>query len=114
MGVSKFVFRVYRNRLPPTIQIAGGGIPSVYTVESVTELKGIKYGTDKGTYRRQVEGMIERWEEQTFNERIGLGLEFGENIVDMLYKGRRKKSSVKTKSTKEGRTTTTETYTESY
>ena len=39
---SKFVFRVYRNRLPPTIQIAGGGIPSVYTVESVTELKGIK------------------------------------------------------------------------
>ena len=37
------MFRVYRNRLPPTIQIAGGGIPSVYTVESVTELKGIKY-----------------------------------------------------------------------
>ena len=26
------MFRVYRNRLPPTIQIAGGGIPSVYTV----------------------------------------------------------------------------------
>ena len=47
MGGSKFVFRVYRNRLPPTIQIAGGGIPSVYTVESVTELKGIKYGKYK-------------------------------------------------------------------
>lgn len=73
-----------------------------------------KHDWDKETYRRQVEGMIERWEEQTFNERISLGLEFGENIVDMLYKGRKKKSSVKTKSTRQGKTTTTETYTESY
>lgn len=73
-----------------------------------------KHNWDKETYRKQIEGMIERWEEQTFNERIGLGLEFGENIVDMLYKGRRKKSSVKTKSTRQGKTTTTETYTESY
>lgn len=89
-------------------------------IESLTanikelEARADKHDWDKETYRKQVEGMIERWEEQTFNERIGLGLEFGENIVDMLYKGRRKKSSVKTKSTKEGRTTTTETYTESY
>lgn len=73
-----------------------------------------KHNWDKETYRKQVKGMIERWEEQTFNERIGLGLEFGENIVDMLYKGRRKKSSVKTTSTRQGKTTTTETYTESY
>lgn len=73
-----------------------------------------KHNWDKITYRKQVEGMIERWEEQTFNERIGLGLEFGDNIVDMLYKGRRKKSSIKTKSTRQGKTTTTETYTESY
>ena len=73
-----------------------------------------KHNWDKETYRKQVEGMIERWEEQTFNERIGLGLEFGDNIVNMLYKGRRKKSSVKTKSTRVGKTTTTETYTESY
>lgn len=73
-----------------------------------------KHNWDKETYRKQVEGMIDRWEEQTFNERIGLGLEFGENIVNMLYKGRRKKSSVKTKSTRQGKTTTTETYTESY
>ena len=73
-----------------------------------------KHNWDKETYRKQVEGMIERWEEQTFNERIGIGLEFGDNIVDMLYKGRRKKSSVKTKSTRQGKTTTTETYTESY
>lgn len=73
-----------------------------------------KHNWDKETYRKQVEGMINRWEDQTFNERIGLGLEFGENIVNMLYKGRRKKSNVKTKSTREGKTVTTETYTESY
>ena len=83
---------------------------------SIEELQALadKHNWDKETYRKQVEGMIERWEEQTFNERIGLGLEFGDNIVDMLYKGRRKKSSVKTKSTRQGKTTTTETYTESY
>jgi hypothetical protein len=83
---------------------------------SIKELEALadKHNWDKETYRKQVEAMIERWEQQTFNERIGLGLEFGENIVDMLYKGRRKKSSVKTKSTRQGKTTTTETYTESY
>lgn len=83
---------------------------------NIEELQALadKHNWDKVTYRKQVEGMIERWEEQTFNERIGLGLEFGDNIVDMLYKGRGKKSSVKTKSTREGKTTTTETYTESY
>lgn len=83
---------------------------------SIKELEALadKHNWDKMTYRKQVEGMIERWEEQTFNERIGLGLEFGENIVNMLYKGRRKKSNVKTKSTRSGETTTTETYTESY
>lgn len=73
-----------------------------------------KHNWDKETYRKQVEGMIERWENQTFNERIGLGLEFGDKIVNMLYKGRRKKSNIKTKSTREGNSTTTETYTESY
>ena len=83
---------------------------------SIEELQALadKHNWDKETYRKQVEGMIERWEEQTFNERIGLGLEFGDNIVDMLYKGRKKRSNVKTKSTREGKTTTTETYTESY
>lgn len=83
---------------------------------SISELNALadKHNWDKETYRKQVEGMIERWEEQTFNERIGLGLEFGEEIVNMLYKARRKKSSVKTKSSREGKTTTTETYTESY
>lgn len=83
---------------------------------SIEELQALadKHNWDKETYHKQVEGMIERWEEQTFNERIGLGLEFGENIVDMLYKGRRKKSNIKTRSTRRGGTTTTETYTESY
>ena len=83
---------------------------------AINELNALadKHNWDKETYRKQVEGMIERWEEQTFNERIGLGLEFGENIVDMLYKGRKKRSNVKTKSTRQGKTVTTETYTESY
>lgn len=83
---------------------------------NIDELQALadKHNWDKETYRKQVEGMIDRWEEQTFNERIGLGLEFGENIVDMLYKGRRRKSNVKTISKRQGKTTTTETYTESY
>jgi hypothetical protein len=83
---------------------------------SIKELEALadKHNWDKETYRKQVEGMIERWEQQTFNERIGLGLEFGENIVNMLYKGRRKKSSTRSRSTREGDSTTTETYTESY
>lgn len=83
---------------------------------NIKELEALadKHNWDKETYRKQVEGMIERWEEQTFNERIGLGLEFGENIVEMLYKGRGKKTNTKTKSTKRGDTITTETYSESY
>lgn len=83
---------------------------------SIEELNALadKHNWDKETYRKQVDGMVERWEDQTFNERIGLGLEFGENIINMLYKGRRKKSSVRSKSTREGDSTTTETYTESY
>ena len=53
---------------------------------SIKELEALadKHNWDKETYRKQVEGMIERWEQQTFNERIGLGLEFGENIVNIL------------------------------
>lgn len=83
---------------------------------SIEELEALadKHNWDKETYRKQVEGMIERWEQQTFNERIGLGLEFGENIVDMLTKIRGKKSKTRTVSDKRGKTTTTETYTESY
>ena len=79
-----------------------------YLQASIKELDALadKHNWDKETYRKQVEGMIERWEDQTFNERIGLGLEFGDNIVEMLYKGHRKRSSVKTKSTRQGKTTT--------
>lgn len=87
-----------------------------YLQAGIKELNALadKHNWDKETYRKHVEGMIERWEQQTFNERIGLGLEFGEKIVDMLYKGRRKRTNTKTKSTREGGNTTTETYTESY
>ena len=83
---------------------------------SIKELEALadKHKWDKETYRKQVEGMIERWEEQTFNERIGLGLEFGENIVNMLYKGRKRRTRTRTESSKQGKNTTTETYTESY
>ena len=73
-----------------------------------------KHDWDKETYRKHVEGMIERWEEQTFNERLQIGLEFGENIADMFFRLRGKKSKTKTVSTKRGRETTTESYTESY
>ena len=83
---------------------------------NIKELNALadKHNWDKETYRKQVEGMIERWEEQTFNERIGLGLEFGENVVNMLYKGRKRTSNTRTRSTKKGNTIDTETYTESY
>lgn len=83
---------------------------------SIEELQALadKHNWDKETYRKQVEGMIERWEDQTFNERIGLGLEFGENIVNMLTKSRKRKTNTKTISKKRNGTTTTETYTESY
>lgn len=83
---------------------------------NIKELEALadKHNWDKETYRNQVEGMINRWEEQTFNERIGLGMEFGEKIVEMLYRGRGKRTNTKTKSTRQGKTTTTETYTESY
>ena len=83
---------------------------------SINELNALadKHNWDKETYRKQVEGMIERWEQQTFNERIGLGLEFGEKIVDILYKGRKKRTNTRTTSTRTGNSTTTETYTESY
>ena len=73
-----------------------------------------KHNWDKETYRKEVEGMINRWVEQTFNERLRIGLEFGENIADMFFKLRGKKSQTKTISTRKGKETTTESYTESY
>lgn len=85
-------------------------------VAAAKELNALadKHNWDKETYREQVYGLIERWENQTFNERLNIGLEFGENIVELLMKLRRKKTSTKTKSKREGKTVTTETYTESY
>ncbi len=73
-----------------------------------------KHEWDKETYRKEIEGMIERWEAQTLNERLRVGLEFGENIAEMFFKLRGKKSNTKTISTKKGGATRTESYTESY
>lgn len=73
-----------------------------------------KHNWDKETYRKQVEGMIERWEDQTFNERLQIGLQFGENIVDMFFKLRGKKTQTKTVSKRKGKETVTESYSESY
>lgn len=73
-----------------------------------------KHNWDKETYRKEVEAMIERWEQQTFNERLRIGLEFGENIAEMFFKLRGKKSNTKTVSTRDGEQTRTESYTESY
>lgn len=73
-----------------------------------------KHNWDKETYRKEVEGMIERWSEQTFNERLRIGLEFGENIAEMFLRLRGKKSQTKTVSRKKGGEITTESYTESY
>lgn len=73
-----------------------------------------KHDWDKETYRKQVEGMIERWEQQTFNERLQIGLEFGENITEMFFKLRKKGTKTKTISKRSGKETTTESYTESY
>ena len=83
---------------------------------AIKELEALadKHNWDKETYRKQVEGMIDRWEQQTFNERLGLGFEFGENIVNMLMAARGRKTRTKTVSEKRGNSTTTKTYTESY
>lgn len=84
--------------------------------EAAKELNALadKHNWDKETYRKEVEGMIERWEQQTFNERLQIGLQFGENIAEMFFKLRRKKSQTKTVSTKRKGQTVTESYTESY
>ena len=69
--------------------------------------KADKENWDKETYRKQVDGMINYWEDKVFNERIGLGLQFGENIVNMLLKLRPKTATTTTTSTREGKTVNT-------
>ena len=58
--------------------------------------------------------MIERWEEQTFNERLQIGLQFGENIAQMFFKLRGKKAQTKTITRNSNGQKVTESYTESY
>lgn len=88
-------------------------------VAAAKELNALadKHDWDKETYRKQVEEMIERWEDQTLNERINMGLEFGENIVELLMSLRKKKgkkSRTTTDSSKRGGQTHTETTYEEY
>ena len=66
---------------------------------------------DKETYRMQVEGMIDRWEAQTFNERLGIGVEVGEKLLNILLMRAPKTSKTTTYSTKKGKTTETTTTT---
>lgn len=76
-----------------------------------------KHNWDKETYRKEVEKMIERWEDQTLNERINMALEFGEDIVELLLLLKRKKgkkSKTTTNSSKKGGQTHTETTYEEY
>ena len=80
-------------------------------VAAAKELNALadKHNWDKETYKKQVEGMIERWEEQTFNERLNIGLEFGENIVKLLGTLRGRSARTVTNSSKRGNQTHTET-----
>lgn len=86
-------------------------------VAAAKELNALadKHNWDKKTYKTMVLGMVERWEQQTFNERLNIGLEFGENIVKLLAGLRGKKGSRSvTNTTKSGNETHTETYQEYY
>lgn len=89
-------------------------------VAAAKELNALadKHDWDKETYREQVEKMIERWESQTLNERINMGLEFGENIVELLMtlrkKGGKKSRTVTNSSKRKGNTHTETTYEEYY
>ena len=85
-------------------------------VAAAKELNALadKHNWDKETYRKQALGMIERWEQQTFNERLNIGLEFGENIVELLMKLRGKKGRTVTNSSKSGSRTRTETTYQEY
>ena len=89
-------------------------------VAAAKELNALadKHDWDKETYRKEVEGMIERWEDKTLNERINMALEFGENIVELLSslrgkKGKKSKTITDTSKGK-GNTHTETTYEEYY
>ena len=58
---------------------------------------------DKETYRMHIEGMIDRWEAQTFNERLGIGVEVGEKLLNILLMRAPKTSKITTYSTRKGK-----------
>lgn len=96
------------------VEVGDAQIDQLKAMAKELNAQADKNDWDKETYRKQVEGMIDRWEKQTLNERIGLGLEFGENIADMFLKLRRRGSKTHTVSKKDEGTIRTESYTESY
>lgn len=100
------------------IQIGDAQIKQLVAAAKELNALADKHDWDKETYRKQTEAMMERWEEQTLNERINMGLEFGENIVELLLSLRKKsgkKSRTVTNSSKrKGHTQTETTYEEYY
>ena len=99
------------------VQIGDAQIKQLVAAAKELNALADKHDWDKETYRKEVEKMIERWEDQTLNERIHMGLEFGENIVDLLLslRGKKgKKSRTTTDSSKRGGQTHTETTYEEY
>lgn len=66
---------------------------------------------DKETYRMQIEGMIDRWEAQTFNERLGLGVEVGDKLLKVLLARTPRTSKTTTYSTRKGGTIRTDSQT---
>lgn len=95
------------------VQIGDAQIKQLVAAAKELNALADKHNWDKETYKKHVEGMVERWEEQTFNERLNIGLEFGENIVKLLGTLRGKSSRTVTNSSRRGNQTRTETtYTE--
>lgn len=43
-----------------------------------------KENWDKETFRRSVEGQIERWGEQTFNERLKIGTDAAMSVINSI------------------------------
>lgn len=100
------------------VQIGDAQIKQLVAAAKELNALADKHDWDKETYRKQVEEMIERWEDQTLNERINMGLEFGENIVELLLslrkKGGKKSRTVTNSSKRKGNTHTETTYEEYY
>lgn len=54
---------------------------------SVKELiaRASRHDWDKETFRKEVEGQVERWGDQTFNERLKIGVDVGLNVLNKIW-----------------------------